>query len=418
LPRFGPAGARTSFSPVAPEVADIAARGARVAVALLFFTNGVLFANVWPRYPEIRDALGIGNAELGAALAAFPLGAIVVGLAAAGLIARFRSAPVATGGLVLLALDLVLVGLAPSWATFAVVLFVAGSLDAIVDVAQNTHGLRVQRLYGRSVVNSFHGIWSVGAVAGGLMGSMAAALSVPLEAHLAGVCVLFSGAVISTHRLLLGGPDGSERPGEDRPSTARVWRRMDPRALRLLLPLGVLAACGALVEDAGASWGAIYMREELGAGAGTAGLGLLALMMSMTIGRLLGDRVVDRFGQRAVVRAGGALTAAGMAVALALPSLTTTVVGYAAAGLGVATLVPAVMHTADEIPGLRRGAALTLVSWFLRIGFLLSPLLVGFVADAVSLRVGLLGVVVAGVVVVALGRVLVDDVVPSSSRVA
>src|SRR5690606_25850007 len=118
----------------------------------------------------------------------------------------------------------------------------------------------------------------------------------------------------------------------------------------------------------------------------------------MTVGRLTGDRVVDRFGQRTVVRAGGVLAAAGMGAALAVPSTATVLAGFALAGLGVATLVPAAMHTADELPGLSSGTGLTVVSWLLRGGFLLSPLLVGAVADLAGLRVGLLSVVVAGVV--------------------
>jgi MFS family permease len=127
---------------------------------------------------------------------------------------------------------------------------------------------------------------------------------------------------------------------------------------------------------------------------------------SMTIGRLLGDRLIDRFGARTVVRTGGAVTAAGMGLAVAVPSVTTTLLGYALAGVGVATLVPASMHAADELDGLSPGTGLTVVSWLLRVGFLLSPPVVGVVADAVSLRVGLISVVVAGVVVVVLGRVL------------
>jgi MFS family permease len=126
----------------------------------------------------------------------------------------------------------------------------------------------------------------------------------------------------------------------------------------------------------------------------------------MTIGRLTGDRVVDRFGQRRVARAGGAVTAAGMGLALALPSIPTTVLGFALAGLGVATLVPAVYHAADELAGLRRGLGLAVVNWLLRIGFLVSPLLIGVLADAVSLRVALLTVVLAGLVTLVLGRVL------------
>ena len=170
--------------------------------------------------------------------------------------------------------------------------------------------------------------------------------------------------------------------------------------------LGVLAACGAFVEDAGASWSALYLRDELAAGAATAGLGFVTLSIAMTIGRLTGDRFVDRFGQRRVVRVGGALTAVGMGVALALPSFPTTLLGFALAGLGVATLIPAVYHAADELPGLRRGVGLAVVNWLLRIGFLLSPLVIGVLADATSLRVALLSVVIAGLGALVLGRVL------------
>ena len=173
----------------------------------------------------------------------------------------------------------------------------------------------------------------------------------------------------------------------------------------MLLVLGVLAACGAVVEDAGASWGALYL-DGLGAGAALAGLAFVALQSTMTIGRLLGDRVVDRFGERAVVRSGGVVAAVGMAAALAWPTVGTTLVGFALAGIGVATLVPAAMHASDELPGLAVGVGLTVVSWMLRVGFLLSPPLVGLVADHVSLRAGLLGVVLAGLLVVVLGRVL------------
>jgi MFS family permease len=103
---------------------------------------------------------------------------------------------------------------------------------------------------------------------------------------------------------------------------------------------------------------------------------------------------------------GGGLTAAGVGLALALPSIPTTLLGFAVAGLGVATLVPAVYHAADELPGLRRGLGLAVVNLLLRIGFLVSPLLIGVLADAFSLRVALLTVVLAGLVTLVLGRVL------------
>lgn len=302
------------------------------------------------------------------------------------------------------------------WAAFAAVAFVAGAIDSIVDVAQNAHGLRVQRIYGRSIVNSFHGVWSIGSVIGGLMGSAAVALDMPLSTHLAISGAVFSGVALSAYRFLLPGPENAERAAEDPVAATAPASQTVPLRDRLgsvlggvaglLLALGVLALCGAVVEDAGSSWGALYLRNELGTGAAAGGLAFVVLATTMTIGRLTGARAVDRFGQRAVVRAGGLVTAAGMGFALAFPSVPTTLIGYALAGIGVATVVPAAMHTTDELPGVPHGVGLAVVSWVLRAGFLPAPPLVGMVADATSLRVGLLVVVVAGLLAAWIGRLL------------
>ncbi len=385
-------------------------RRARLAVAACFFTNAVLYANLVPRFPEVKEQLGLSNSALGAAIAAFPLGALLAGLASAAAIRRLGSGRVASVGLVLLAAALWTVTVSPNWPGLALALFVAGALDAVVDVAQNAQGLRVQRLYRRSILNGLHGLWSVGAVAGGLLGSAAAGLGVPLTVHLAVAAVVFSALALLSGRGMLPGRDDDEHPAatadqapaDPTPRRTAVWA---------LAALGVLAACGAFVEDAGASWSALYLRTELSAGAATAGLGFVAMSVAMTVGRLTGDRVVDRFGQRRVVRAGGALTAAGMGLALAVPSVATTLIGFALAGLGVATLVPAVFHAADELPGLPRGLGLAVSNWLLRIGFLVSPPLIGAVADASSLRVALTTVVLAGLGALVLGRVLRRSVV-------
>ena len=383
-------------------------RRARLAVGACFFVNAVLYANLVPRLPEVKTDLGLSNSSLGAALAALPLGALLAGMSSAVLIRRFGSARVASAGLFLLAAAVWGAAAAPNWPLLAAALLFAGALDAIVDVAQNAHGLRVQRAYGRSILNAFHGIWSIGAVAGGLLGSAAAGLGIPLPVHLAVVGLLFGVPALFGSRAMLPGHDDTEREADDAgpaPSAATT-RSLRRAALPAMAALGVLAACGAFVEDAGASWSALYLRDELAAGAAAAGLGFVALSVAMTVGRLTGDRVVDRFGQRRVVRAGGALTAAGMGLALAVPSIPTTLLGFALAGLGVATLVPAVYHAADELPGLPRGLGLAIVNWLLRIGFLLSPLLIGVVADATSLRVALVTVVLAGIGALTFGRVL------------
>ncbi|MET8907885.1 MFS transporter [Micromonospora sp. NPDC004551] len=394
-------------------------RQARAAVAALFLTNGAVFFNIVPRYPQIKADLGISNAVLGTAIAGYSIGALVAGLLAGAAIRRFRSARVAAFGIVVTTIATLAIPVAPHWAAFGGVLFVVGALDAVVDVAQNAHGLRVQRLYGRSILNSLHGVWSIGAVIGGLMGSAAAGLDIPLAVHLGISAATWSVVALVAYRFLLPGPEDAEREAEAQdlaaadghpgapPARHGGWRSWGGPAVRMLAALSALAAFGALVEDSGASWGALYL-TSLHASAAVAGLAVVVFQVAMTIGRLAGDRVVDRFGQRTVARAGAAFAAVGMGAALAVPSVGTALAGFAFAGLGFATLVPAAMHAADELPGIPRGTGLTIVSWLLRVGFLLSPPLVGFVADLASLRVGLLTVVVAGTATFVLARVFAN----------
>ncbi|MBZ6285958.1 MFS transporter [Streptomyces olivaceus] len=384
-------------------------RRARVAVAVLFFTNGALFANLLPRYPQIKADLGIGNAAYGLAVAAFPAGAIAAGLAAGVLVRRFGSARVAVGGTLLTGVGILAAGLAESVAVFAAALFLAGAMDAFTDVAQNAHGLRVQRRYGRSIINSFHAIWSVGAVTGGSMAAGAIALGVPRGQHLLFSAVVFAVAACVALRYCLPGPDTEAAEetaaGAGTPAAGSV-PAAGRRTTYVLAALVLIATAGTLVEDAGSSWATLYLSDSLHASVALAASGYVALVGAQFVGRLIGDRLVDRFGQRTVARSGALIAAVGMGLALAVPTVPGTVLGFAAAGFGVATLVPAAMHEADELPGLKPGSGLTIVSWLMRLGFLLSPPVVGLVADASSLRVGLLVVPFAGVLVLLLAGVL------------
>ncbi|GHI97665.1 MFS transporter [Streptomyces olivaceus] len=384
-------------------------RRARVAVAVLFFTNGALFANLLPRYPQIKADLGIGNAAYGLAVAAFPAGAIAAGLAAGVLVRRFGSARVAVGGTLLTGVGILAAGLAESVAVFAAALFLAGAMDAFTDVAQNAHGLRVQRRYGRSIINSFHAIWSVGAVTGGSMAAGAIALGVPRGQHLLFSAVVFAVAACVALRYCLPGPD-TEAAEETAAGAGTPAAGSVPAAGRrttcVLAALVLIATAGTLVEDAGSSWATLYLSDSLHASVALAASGYVALVGAQFVGRLIGDRLVDRFGQRTVARSGALIAAVGMGLALAVPTVPGTVLGFAAAGFGVATLVPAAMHEADELPGLKPGSGLTIVSWLMRLGFLLSPPVVGLVADASSLRVGLLVVPFAGVLVLLLAGAL------------
>ncbi|MGW2049901.1 MFS transporter [Streptomyces sp. NPDC001858] len=344
-------------------------------------------------------------------VAAFATGAIAAGPAAGALVRRLGSARVAVAGTLLTGAGVLAAGLAETVAIFAAALFLAGAMDAFTDVAQNAHGLRVQRHYGRSIINSFHAIWSVGAVTGGSMAAAAIALDLSRGQHLFLSAAVFGVAACAALRYCLPGLDAGPAESADTDGDA------DPRGERppaltglrvgyLLAALVVIATAGTLVEDAGNSWAALYLAGSLHASVTLAACGYIALVGAQFIGRIIGDRLVDRFGQCAVARGGGLIAAVGMGLALAVPTAPGTILGFAAAGFGVATLVPAAMHEADELPGLKPGSGLTVVSWLMRLGFLLSPPMVGLVADATSLRVGLLVVPFAGILVILLSAVL------------
>lgn len=375
---------------------------ARIAVAVLFVLNGAAYATVVPRLPAIKGELGLSNTALGTAVASMPLGALLSGLLAGRLVTRSGSGRVAVACGIAFGIVLPLLGLAPSWGALAAAFLVLGLLDALMDVSMNAHGLRVQRGYGRSIVNALHGLWSIGAVAGGLAGTVAAGVGVAPRVHLLTAGAAVAAVSVATARHTLEGPDDEDRD-DATPATADSGRRATASRLALL---GLLVVLAAVVEDAPASWGAVLLRDELGATAAAGGLVFIAFQVSMVIGRLLGDPVVDRFGEAAVVRAGGLLTAGAVGVGLAIGEPASIVVGFALAGLGAASLFPVVFHAAGNLPGVSTGHGLAVVGWMSRLGFLVVPPLVGAIGDASSLRAGLVIVPLAALAIAGLAGTL------------
>lgn len=377
---------------------------ARVGVSLVFLANGLGFANLVPRFPEIVEGLGLSKSAFGQAVAAASVGALVAGLAASWLISRLTSAKVASLGMLVVALALLGAGLARSWLVLAVCLLVVGGTDSIVDVAQNAHGLRVQRCWGASIVTSFHASWSLGAVLGAAMGQALAGAGVGLGIHMVLTAVVL--LVLSTGPLFAGwflpGHDRDDRIPDhikelgDSPEvrSAASSRRVGPVTIFLLFVVGLLCAASMFPEDVAMNWSSLLLSEQ-GASAGHVGLGLVALQGTMIVGRLVGDRIIDAVGQRAVIAWGGVLVTLGTSTALLLSSVPGTLLGMAISGAGCAVAVPVTYSAADDVEGLPPGLGLTIVSWLARLAGLLAPPVVGRLADVhglwVALAYGLLG---------------------------
>ncbi|MFW6774925.1 MFS transporter [Nocardioides sp. CPCC 205120] len=395
---------------------------ARLGVSAMFFTNGVLYSALLPRYPEIKAALGLSNTEFGIVVVAFPAGAILAAASAAPAVRRLGVPLVTAAGSALLAVAMAVAGWAPSVLVLVAALLVGGVVDAVVDAAQNVHGVAVERWRGRSIINSLHAVWSLGAATGGLVGAGAAAASVPIAAQMAVNGVVWSIVAVVAARLAVipaavaagedgsGGQAGSPGRGEGAADAdaaggpARDARRGRRRAWRLLAPVVLLAVCGTLVEDVASNWSVLYLGTEAGAPARVATLTLTVVLTGQLVGRLLGDRMTDRWGRDAVARSGGLLIAAGMAVAVAAPPYPFVLAGFALMGFGSATLVPAAFAAADRVPGLPAGTGIAVLGWLMRLGFLVTSPVVGAFSDATSLRLALLFPLAAGLLAAALAH--------------
>ncbi|MFD6138986.1 MFS transporter [Promicromonospora sp. NPDC060271] len=356
-------------------------RRARVATMIAFATNGALPATLLARYAEVKDLLGLDSAVFGLLVVGFVLGAVCAFHLPGAILRRIGSRWTASVGTAWITLALVLaatgVVLGNPW-VFLAGLVLSGFGDAVVDVAQNAHGLRVQEAYGRSLLSSMHAGWSIGAAAGGLVGTAAASAGVPLVVHVGAWGLLCTVVMTWSARAFL--PD---RPAgtDDEQGAGRVgWH-----AAWLLAPLALVALAGITVEDIGNNWSAVLLATERDVPVAAAGIGLSVLLGAQFAGRLLGDRFIDLVGNRPALVTSLGLIAAGLLLAAWAPGLVLTLAGLALAGLGCAITVPLAFAGADALRGLRPHAGVTWISWVMRAASIgLSPA-IGAIAMVASL---------------------------------
>ena len=387
----------------------------RVAVSVLFIINGISLAAWFPRLAEVQSDIGLSDAALGIVLACGAVGGLMVGPLAGFLVARWNSARVSVVALLLLAPVLPIVGLAPSGWVLALALFWIGAVDSVMDGAMNAHGLRVQGFYGRSLINGFHAYWSLGAVAGAVIGSASLAIGLSITWMLVGVSVASIVAVACTARWLLPGSDPDSHFSAafaESEATANI----DPAAVPLVISrgailtsvtvlLGLFTLMVVIVEDIPARWSSIYL-TDIGAAGAVVGIGFTAFTIAMMLGRFAGDRTVNRFGEARVVQVSMAVSAVALSAAL----LSSTPWAYVSAcvvlGWGVATLFPAAMHAATQIPGVRPAMGVATVGWLARTGFVVAPLAVGAVAELYGIAWGLTVPILAAFILVPLSAIL------------
>jgi MFS family permease len=366
---------------------------ARAAVAAIFCLNGLALANWIARIPDAKAQLALSDGTLGFVLLFAAVGALIGQPATGWLIGRFGSRSVTRALALLFALAIALPGLASDVPQLTAALLVMGLFNGGLDVAMNAQAALVERAYGRPIMASFHGLWSVGGLAGATLGGAVAAQRLALGAHLLAVAGLtFAGLALATRWLV---PDTGGDTGESGPSFV-----LPPRALLLLgaVAFGVLFCEGAIAD-----WGAVYLREGLGSPPALAATGYAVFALLMAVGRLTGDWLTLRLGAGRIARGGGALVALGVALALVIGKPLAAIVGFGLIGAGLSCIFPLILSAAARTPGIGPGTAIAAIATAGYTGFLVGPPLIGSLAEALSLR-GALGVLgVLGVLILAFG---------------
>ncbi len=362
---------------------------ARWAVFVVFMVNGFLFASWVPRVAEVRDRLGVGEGAMGLALLSLAGGALLA-MPLAGWAADKWGTRVTIGlSAAVLGFSLPLPGLATTVVELAGGLLLIGIASGAMDVSMNVQGAVVEQRLGRRVFAGFHGGFSLG----GLLGAATAALLAgagfsPLQHFVTvGPAVGLVGAAMSLF-MLSSAMSAGEGQGHGGGGMGAL--------LGVLLP-GVIAFCCLMAEGSVADWSAILLADWRDAGPTIAGAAFAAFNGAMATGRLLGDRIIARLGDNAVLQGGGGLAAAGLAIVLLVDSAAAAVVGFTLTGAGLSCIFPVCLNLGARLMPSRPGAAIAAVSTLGYGGLLAGPPLIGLLASVTSLplAMGLVALLVA-----------------------
>jgi MFS family permease len=367
-----------------------------VAVSVAFLVNGAAIANWVPRVPAVKAALGTSDGPLGLALLGLGVGAAAALLAAGRVVARFGSRPVTRAAGLALCAALLGPGLAGNLPMLALALALFGAASGLMDVAMNAHGALVERWYGRPIMSSLHGLWSVGGLVGAVTGGLAARAGWTPARHFA-VAALCLGVLLvaGTWRLLPASMDKAPSGRGRAPRRRGSGMAWSPP----LLLLGVVGFSSFFGEGSAHDWSAIYMHDVLGTSPGTAATAFAAFSLSMAIVRFGGDRLSARLGPVRLVRASGLVAAVGFGLGLLAHQPLAGVVGFALLGVGLACVVPVTFSAAGHLGGDLAGVAISRVAAISYLASFAGPPVIGLVADVVGLTVALfIPVALAGVV--------------------
>lgn len=347
----------------------------RAAIGSFFFLSGLTFSSWASRIPDIKTKLILTEAQLGLVLFALPVGQMISLPLSTFLINRFGSRSILTWSGYLYPILLLPLAFAGSIFQLVIGLLVFGLFANMLNICMNTQAIGVEKLFGRSIMASFHGMWSLAGFSGAFAGTLLVSLGLSPFEHfsiIASFCILLV-LIFSRYTLSSDGEREQKQPFFTKPD-------------RSILLLGFIAFCCMVCEGAMADWSGVYFQKIVEVPAAYVTLGYTAFMGTMATGRFLGDILVTKFGRVRLLQISGILIASGLSLSILIPQIWMATAGFLLVGFGVSSVVPIVYGMAGKVKNRSASAALAAISTISFLGFLLGPPVFGFIAQLSSLQ--------------------------------
>ncbi|MGW0804253.1 MFS transporter [Nonomuraea sp. NPDC002799] len=368
-------------------------RRARLATYVVYAVQGLSFASLLIQVANLQAKHGLDEGTLTLLLLIVPVFAGVGSVAAGSFAARLGSKLLLRVAQPVVAVAVVLAGLAPSVPTLVPVLLVFGVAVGAVDAGMNMQGVAVERRYGIPVLNGFHCVWSVFSMVGALWAAGAADLPLPV---IMGIPMVFAvlGSLAMGRDLCTPEEEKVELTAATAPTGRLPWRPIMP----LCLAMGFLYIGDAAVSN----FNTVFMKDVLAAGPKVIPLAYVAYQATTLAVRLAGDFAVRRYGPAAIVRIGGVIATLGFLGVVLAPNQPLAIVAFGLTGVGLSVVAPQSFSAAGRLDPAGTGVAIARVNLFNYVGFIVGAALVGGIADAADMRVAFVAPLVLAAVIIAL----------------
>ncbi len=361
----------------------------RWAVSMFYFGMGLCFATWASRIPDIKTALHLSEGDLGSILFALPMGQLVIMPFSGKLVTRFGSHRILIFSLLLYVFSMTNLGLASAAWQLSLGLFVFGIFGNLSNIAVNTQGVYTEVLFKKTIMSSFHGMWSFAGFTGALLGLGMLAFDLAPYTHFLIVAVIVFLLMAFNYTFLIKAKEKAQTKKKklfSKPDSGLIW-------------LGVIGFCCMASEGVMFDWSGVYFKDVIKAPGPLVILGYTSFLIMMASGRFLGDGLIQKFGRKTVLQFSGIMISAGLFTAVFFPFVIHSTIAFMFVGLGVSTIVPTVYSVAGKNPNVSPSVALTTVSSVSFLGFLMGPPIIGYIAELSSLRFSFAFIGVFGILI-------------------